>query len=120
MLLLVSTDNSSLLVGDPRPVLFVLSGLALLVGVKLVLWGLPRKPIYALGMGLMLAYVVGYFAWHLTGHGGFLPGRTAHHHGGGPLAAVVSHLRAYPIASASKFVELGLLAVLAVLYRRES
>lgn len=60
---------------DPRPLLFVLSGVAIIVGIKLVLFGFPHKPMYVLGMLLMATYFVGYFVWHLTGHGGFLPAR---------------------------------------------
>lgn len=119
LLLLVSTDNAALLASDPRPLLFVLSGLGILLAVKVVLLGYPRKPIYALGIALMGTFIVGYFGWHLTGHGGFLPGRTAHGHGLHPVETVLSHLRSYPVASASKLAEAALLAVLAVLYRHE-
>lgn len=104
---------------DPRPILFVVSGLAIIIGVKLVLFGVPRKPIYALGMALMATYFVGYFVWHLSGHGGFLPGRTPLYHGLHPVEAVLSHLQEYPIARTSKLVEALLFAVLALLYYRE-
>lgn len=119
LVLLVTSDNLSLLAGDPRPLVFVLSGLAIVAAVLLVLWGFPRKPIYVAGIGLMLAYILGYFAWHLSGHGGFLPGREPLYHGQTPLEAVIGHLREYPIARWSKITELLLLVVLVVLYRRE-
>jgi hypothetical protein len=53
---------------DLRWPAFVLSGLAILVG----LWGAYRaeakRPFYLLGILAMLTYIGGYFLWHLTGH----------------------------------------------------
>lgn len=120
LIVLAATDNLNLLAGDPRPLLFVLSALAIVVGVLLVLWDFPEKPIYVLGIILMLTYIVGYFAWHLSGHGGFLPGREPLYHGLSPIEAVIAHLREYPIARWSKIAESLLLVVLMVLYRRET
>lgn len=117
---LVLTDNVGLLLSDPRPLLFVLSGFAIVVAILAVLWGFPRKPIYALGMVLMVTYVVGYFVWHLTGHGGFLPTREPTYHGGTPISAVVGHLQAYPVARVSMLAEAMLFVVLAALYRRDA
>ncbi len=105
---------------DPRPAAFVLSGLAIIIGVKLVLLGFSRKPIYALGMALIATYFVGYFVWHLTGHGGILPGREPLYHGLHPVASVISHLQEYPIARASKIAEAMLFAILAFLYYNET
>lgn len=119
LVVLASTDNLDLLVSDPRPLLFVVSGLAILVGVKLVLLGWDRRPIYIAGMVLMAIYLFGFFGWHFTGHGGFLPGQRPNYHGLGPVEAVVDHLQRYPIARLSKLLELVLLAVLGVLYWRE-
>ena len=116
---LAATDNLDLLVGDPRPLLFVLSGFAIIIGVLLVLWDFPEKPIYVLGSLLLLTYIVGYFAWHLSGHGGFLPGREPIYHGLSPIEAVIAHLQDYPIARWSKLAEFLLLVVLVLLYRRE-
>lgn len=116
---LAATGNLGLLRTDPRPVLFVLSGLGIVLGILLVLWEYPRRPIYLAGMVLVLAYLIGYFAWHLTGHGGFLPMRKPVYHGLSPVEAVVSHLREDPIARLSKITELLLLVVLVSLYRRE-
>lgn len=118
--LLVATDNVALLLPDPRPLLFLVSGLAILAGPILLLWGFPRKPVYIGGVVLMVTYVVGFFAWHLSGHGGFLPGREPLYHGLTPVQAVIEHLRAYPIAGLSKMAEILLLLVLLVLYRREA
>lgn len=109
----------TLVLTEPRPLAFVLSGLAILVAIKLVLLGFPRRPVYLLGMALMVTYIVGYFTWHLTGHGGFLPGREPHYHDVHPLHAVVSHLRGDAWARVTKLTETVLLAVLALLYYRE-
>lgn len=117
---LLATGNAALLVTDPRPLFFVLSGVAILVGVFALLWEVPRKPVYLGGMVLMGTYIAGYFAWHMTGHGGFLPGRLPHYHGLGPVEAVVRHLELYPIARVSKVAETLLLVLLAVLYLREN
>lgn len=119
LVVLAATDNLDLLLGDPRPFLFVISGLAIIFGVLLVLWDFPEKPIYVLGILLMLTYIVGYFTWHLSGHGGFLPGREPLYHGLSPIEAVIAHLQDYPIARWSKLTELLLLATLVLLYRRE-
>ncbi|MFB6304955.1 MAG: hypothetical protein ABEH47_07300 [Haloferacaceae archaeon] len=111
--------DPALLVTDPRPVAFVLSGAAILVAIPAVVGGAPRRPAYALGIGLTLTYLVGYFGWHLSGHGGFLPGRKPLYHGLTPVEAVVAHLTGEPLAAIAVVSELALLAVLVVLYRRE-
>ena len=105
---------------DPRPLLFVISGIALVIGIKLVLLGFPRKPIYLLGMLLVATYFVGYFTWHLTGHGGLLPSRKPLYHGLHPIAAVIAHLNEYAWARWTKVAEAVLFATLAVLYSRET
>lgn len=119
LVLLIVTGNSSLLVSDPRPLAFVLSGLALLLGIQLVISNIARKRVYTLGMILTATYLIGYFAWHLSGHGGFLPGRESVYHGLHPVEAVVSHLVNYPLAALSKLAELGLFITLVPLYRKE-
>ena len=120
LLLLVTTGNTSLLVTDPRPVAFVLSALAILVGIKLAISNTAPKRVYVLGMVLMATYFFGYFAWHLTGHGGFLPMRKPLYHGLHPVEAVISHLSSSPLAAISKFAEAALFVVLVTLYRRDS
>lgn len=118
---ILTLDNPlNQLLYDPRPVLFVVSGLAIIAGALLVVWGFPRKPIYALGMALMATYLIGFFAWHLTSHGGFLPGREPLYHGLSPIENVIAHLRDYPIARVSKLIETILFALLAFLYYREA
>lgn len=118
--ILMLNDPMQHLIYDPRPLLFVLSGIAILIGIKLVLFGFPRKPIYAMGMALMAVYFMGYFAWHLSGHGGFLPVREPLYHGLHPVEATVSHLRGYAWARWSKIAEAILFIVLAVLFSRET
>lgn len=116
----LTTGDASLLLSDPRPLAFVLSGFAILAGVSVVHLGVRRRPVYAIGIGLVSLYLVGYVGWHLSGHGGVLPGREPHFHGMHPVEAVMSHLVEYPLARAAKLAELGLLVVLVVLYRRET
>lgn len=119
-LALLASSNAELLLSDPRPVAFVLSGLAIIIGVKMVLWGVAVRSVYALGIALMATYVIGYFAWHFTGHGGFLPGREPLYHGLQPHEAVIAHLSGSLWAAAALVSEILLLGVLAVLYHRES
>lgn len=120
LVLLVGSGNTSLLVTDPRPVAFVLSAIAILLGIQLVVADVARKRVYLLGMVLVATYFVGYFAWHLSGHGGFLPGREPLYHGLHPLEAVVSHLANSPLAALAKLAEATLFIVLSARYRRES
>jgi hypothetical protein len=117
--LLITLGRPELLVHDPRPIAFVLSVFAILLGITLVIFDIKRRWVYAAGMGLMAIYIIGYFAWHLSGHGGFLPVREPHYHGVHPFRAVVSHVT-YSVAGVSKFAEATLFVVLATLYRRES
>lgn len=112
----VGLDN---LVYDPRPLAFVLSGVAIILGVNLVAVGASRRLLYALGMAMMVVYLGGYFGWHLSGHGGFLPVREPLYHDMGPLEATISHLRGDPWARVSVLSETALLIVLAWLYRND-
>lgn len=115
---LLSVDPG-LLVSTPRPAAFTLSGLAILVAVPAVAAGVPRRPVYGLGIGLVATYVVGYFAWHLSGHGGFLPMREPLYHGMTPVEAVVAHLSGDPLAATAVVAEVALLALLVALYRHD-
>jgi len=117
LVVVVGTDPS-LLVVDPRPLGFVAAAVALLLGVNAALAGVSRTPLYLAGMALTAALLVGYFGWHLSGHGGFLPGREPLYHGMAPIEAVVSHLIGDPWAAAAKLSEAALFGVLAALYRR--
>lgn len=102
---------------DPRPPLFVASGGAILVAVGLVIYGAPRRPIYAAGVLLVLTYLLGYAAWHtVLDHGAFWPHiEPHHHHDMGLLETLVEHLRADTIALASTIAEVLLLVLLATL-----
>ncbi|HKJ59708.1 MAG TPA: hypothetical protein VKA37_10785 [Halobacteriales archaeon] len=119
-LILVLTADPGLLLADPRPFAFVVSAAAILLAVPAVIRGYPERRAFALGAGLMLVYLVGYFTWHLSGHGGFLPGREALYHGYTPIEAVTIHLTTDHWAAASVLLESALLVVLVgLLYRRE-
>jgi hypothetical protein len=113
------TINPGVLATDPRPLAFVVSGLALVVGVLLVQRDrLPERPALLAGAGLMVIYIVGYFGWHLSGHGGFLPGREPLYHDFTPLEAVAAHLGGDPFALTAVLSELALLLVLLALLRQ--
>lgn len=120
LLVLLGTGDVSLLLADPRPALFVLSAFGILLGVQFAVADVARNYVYVLGMVLAATYFVGYFAWHLTGHGGFLPGREPLYHGLTPVQAVVTHLASSPLAALAKLSEVALFAVLNVLYRQET
>lgn len=111
--------NPAVLVFDPRPVAFVASGTALLVGLSLSRNALDRRPYYLAGILLAFTYVVGFFAWHFTGHGGFLPGREPFLHGLSPVENVVVHLTRDVWAALAKLTEVTLIVVLGVLYYRD-
>lgn len=123
---------------DVRPPLFTLSGLLILGGFLALYYGAPKRPIYLAGALLMLGYFVGFVAWHLGGHGAFLPGTDGYGHvHGNPVANVIAHLigdpvgctRAThgvsctpgdPLALVSKPAELGAAAILGYLFYDES
>lgn len=109
---------------DPRPLAFVLSAVAILLGISLVADGaLDPKPAYLGGMALMLVYIAGYFVWHMFGHGGWWPwgtGLGGHSHTFLEILIGEGHLRADLLALASKIAELALLVVLGLLYAEES
>jgi len=105
---------------DPRPYLFVVSGVAVFLGASLLALGGPPRILYALGIVAMLVYAVGYAAWHLAGHGGIVPGVAGYGHDGHPLGEVVGHLAADPLALAAMVAELGAIACFAVLVYHET
>lgn len=108
--------NPSLILSDPRPLGFVIFSLGIILGVKLILLGYSKKFIYLSGMILMLLLLIGYFTWHLTGHGGFLPNRKPLYHGLGPLESVIDHITTDLWAAASKATEIILFVILGILY----
>ncbi|WP_267641172.1 hypothetical protein [Haloarchaeobius amylolyticus] len=109
---------------DPRMVLFVLSAIAVPVGLALAAAGMRRDYVYSLGIGLMLCYLVG---WLLFG-GHPQPGQlqiapawtaTGEHTHGSVLATLVEHLFSQWELLASKVIETVLLGILVVLLREE-
>ena len=108
-------------VADPRPLAFTLAGLAILAGIVLVSLDIGRKVVSLLGMLLVLAFIVGYGAWHtVLEHGAFWPGIEAHgHHQQGTLETIGSHLLVDGYALLSKLAEIALLFLLILWYRRE-
>jgi len=109
-------------VPDPRPAVFVLSGALIFLGIAQVLDGRDPQPIYLAGIGLMLAYILGYVAWHtVLGHGGFWPwGPEPITHDMPAHLVVVDHLLEDRLALVSKLLELALAGLLAVLYRQDA
>lgn len=106
---------------DPRMVLFVLSGVAVLVGVTLWARGLRRDAVYGAGVLLVVGYLVGWV--RLGGHGADWAWETGGHSHGSLVATTVEHLFASNYLLATKVVEVTLLAVLVVLLvaeRREA
>ena len=106
------------IVYDPRPPLFVLSGLAIFAGVVLVFRDVAKRPVNLLGIALVGTYLLGYVAWHtVLDHGAFWPHIEPHHHeDGGLVESMIAHLRADTIAMVSKTAEFVLLILLTVLY----
>ena len=102
---------------DPRPPLFVLSGLAILAGVVLVLTDVSKRPVYLFGTALIGTYLLGYVAWHtVLDHGAFWPHIEPHHHEtAGLVESMVDHLQADTIALVSKAAEVVLLLLLLAL-----
>jgi len=105
---------------DLRWPLFVVSGLALFVGLVVAAQGRYRRPLYAGGIALMVTYVVGYFGWHMGGHRPQLIfGRGSTHEE--PFFTVfVDHLFAGPVEFVAIVAEVALAVVLASLLVRES
>lgn len=106
---------------DPRPLVFTISGLAIIVGVLLVFNGIARKRVYLLGIALMVTYLAGYIGWHtVLDHGAFWPYIEYHGHSeAGLLETIAAHLLDGPRELTSKAAEFTLLVLLLVLYRRE-
>ena len=87
---------------QPEPWLFVVSGVAILLGIAAVATGrLDYRRAYLLGIGMMAVYIVGWLAWHTVfDHGMVLEGGAdvggSHDHGdghnhGGIFEVVVTH-----------------------------
>ena len=87
---------------DPRPYLFVPSGLLLLALATAVVRGARHRRLYSLSAGVLLAYAVGYAWWHLTDHGGLVPS----HEVSNPVAEIAGHLATDPVALVAFAAEL--------------
>lgn len=102
---------------DPRPLVFTLAAIAIAIGIIFVYNDFLVRPIYVLGILLMLIFIIGYGAWHtVLDHGGFWPHIPAHGHPDqGFIEIIGNHLQADRWALTSKVAELALLVVLVVL-----
>jgi hypothetical protein len=108
---------------DLRGPLFLLSGLALMIGVAIVMLdNITDRRVYVGGIVLSLAYLLGYYGWHLGGHS-FLSGGTRNATLGGhgdPIAFIISHTFVFddPVTLFSLLTEVALLALLVALVFR--
>lgn len=105
------------LLADPRPLAFVVSGTALLVGLSLSRNAPDRRPYYAAGALVAVGSLLAFFLWHFSGHGGVLPGREPLYHGLSPVENLLAHL-VDPWAAATVAAELATTVVLCVLVWR--
>lgn len=95
---LLGTYLTEFVIADPRPLLFVLSGLAAFGGILAVARGrLGYRRAYGLGIGLLVGYALGWVAWHTVldhglalGDGSPTPSADGHSHAG-LLATLRSH-----------------------------
>ena len=102
---------------DVRVPMWTFSAIVIFVGMAFVYAGGPRRPIYALGAGMMAIYVLGYFSWHLGGHGEFYLGVGQPELHGTDLGTVlVDHLFAGPLEFTSLVLETALFVLLVVLF----
>ena len=109
-----------LLPRDLRWPLFVVSGLALFVGLLLVAQGRYRRPLYAGGIALMAVYVLGYFGWHTSGHRPLLFFGEGAGHNGPLVPFLLDHLFAGPVKFLALVSEVALAVVLVYLLVKES
>ncbi|UPV76345.1 hypothetical protein M0R89_19480 (plasmid) [Halorussus limi] len=104
---------------DLRWPLFVFSGVVLVVGLLLAAQGRYRRPLYVGGILLMAVYVVGYFAWHATGHRPLLLFGEGATHAGPLVPFLLDHLFAGPVKFLAIVSEVTLAVLLAYLLVRE-
>lgn len=102
---------------DPLPVLFTLTSFLIVLGILLVHRGLLIRPVYLLGILLMVGLILGYAAWHsLLDHGAFWPHIATHGHEGlGPIELLIGHAVDDPLGMLSKVLEFMLAGVLVAL-----
>lgn len=68
---------------DPRPYLFVISGVAVtlaLLGLYMVPEYFSERRVFAFAAATMVVWIGGYVWWHLGGHGGAIPGVQGYGH----------------------------------------
>jgi hypothetical protein len=100
---------------DIRWPLFVVSGVAVLVGIGLARQSPQRRRWYLAGVVVMLVYVAAYFLWHLGGHRPlFILGPATHHNV--TLEFVVAHYLAGSLETFTLTVELLAAVLLSILY----
>lgn len=101
---------------DYRWPVFVVSGIAILLGTYVASGREDRRLFYLAGAAVMLGYVLAYFGWHLGGHRLFLvygPGGATESI---TLQWFLDHLTAGPIEFASVVVETAAAVVLGILF----
>ena len=111
------------IVHDPRPALFVVSAIAIVIGLTLRVINVGNtRLLYLGGIVMMCAYLLGYLAWHsILGHGSFWPWNDhVHYHDSFTLAILAEHLKTDAVAGISKFLELVLLVILLILYHGDT
>jgi hypothetical protein len=114
--------DPGLVLDQPRTVAFVVSGLLLLFGASALALRIATRRLYVAGIGLMTTYVLGYATWHLTGHGGAIPGRETppEAHTMSLPAEILAHLVGDPIVTLALVTETFLFVVCLTLYFRTS
>lgn len=103
---------------DPRPVIFTLTTILIVIGILMVRQGIYPRVVYGAGILLMVGFIGGYVLWHTAlNHGAFWPHIPETPHTDlGYFEAVWLHLINDPIAMISIFHELALLGILLVLF----
>jgi hypothetical protein len=100
---------------DIRWPLFVVSGVAVVVGIGLARGSARKRRWYLAGIVMMLGYVGAYFLWHLGGHRPlFLLGPATHHDL--TIEFIVAHYFAGPLETFTLTIELVAATLLSVLY----
>ncbi len=103
---------------DLRPLLFVVSGVIVVVAAIALYQGSSRRISAGVLISVMVVYLAGYVAWHLLGHPIIIDGALqSHFHPDNPGSVVVAHLRNDPFALATAIVELLAIGTLAPLLR---
>ncbi|MFB6283861.1 MAG: hypothetical protein ABEK59_08010 [Halobacteria archaeon] len=116
----IVSSKIGLIFTHPRPLLFTVSGVAILVGIYLYHKGRFQRLILVAGAVMMATYILFYLAWHLSGHGGFLPLRKPiYHEGVGPVDSLLQHLQNDPLALVSVVTEAVTFVLLTVIFKEK-